>query len=433
MKNKIHILVISFMIFSNFFGAGNLIFPPFLGATSGSEWMTSFLGFIIGDVGIVLLSFYAVVKAGSYQNIVGRAGKKFGLSLEIIMMLCLGPILVIPRTGATTFEMSIAPIFPEFNSVIFSIIFYALVFIISIKPSKVVDIIGKYLTPILLIALSILIIKGIVSPVGSLNSDIQGDKLFIDGITQGYQTMDALGAGGIAAFIMLAFKNKGYTDKKQIGKYTMIATTIACVGLVIVYGGLAYLGATVSTNYTTDISQTALLVNITSQLLGTTGTIILSIIVAFACFTTASTLTSVTANYFAELTKNKIKYNHVVIAICLFSLVMANLGVDKIISIAVPILTVLYPVAIILVLMSSLPKIFNDSIMFKGAAYITLIINIFNVIDTLGIKIEILNTLPLGSIGFNWFIPAILGAYILKLFGKRKDNNHNKIEKIVQA
>ena len=214
MKKNKDILIIGFALFSMFFGAGNLIFPPFIGMTSGNNWLTSFLGFVIADVGIILLSIYAVAKAGSFQNVVSKAGKKFGISLEIIMMLCLGPILVIPRTAATTFEMSIMPLTSSLNSVLFSIIFFSLTFILTIRPTKVMDIIGKFLTPILLIALILLIGKGIVSPIGGLSNN-NSDGLFINGITQGYQTMDALGIGGVTALIMTSFASKGYTDKKE--------------------------------------------------------------------------------------------------------------------------------------------------------------------------------------------------------------------------
>lgn len=419
MKKNIHILIIGFMLFSSFFGAGNLIFPPFLGATSGDKWMVSFLGFLISDVGIILLSIYAISKAGSYQNIVGRAGRRFGLILEFIMMLCLGPILVVPRTSATTFEMSITPIFGDFNAIIFSIIFFGLVYLLTIRPSNVVDILGKYLTPVLLVALAILIIKGIISPIGAVKTDINSDMLFTNGISQGYQTMDALGAGGIVAFIMAAFRNKGYKDEKEVANLTIKASLVAGAGLIIVYGGLAFLGSTMSMNYNSSLTQTELLVSITEGILGNFGIVLLGIIVAFACFTTATGITSITAKYFADLTNNKMKYKHIVIAICIFSTVMSNFGVDKIISIAAPILTVLYPVAIILVLMSSLPRIFTSDSMFKGAAYTTLFISFLTVIDSLGIYIEFVHKLPLNNIGFNWIIPALIGAGIGKLITMR--------------
>ena len=280
------------------------------------------------------------------------------------------------------------------------------------------------MTPVLLGALAILIIKGILSPIGDLNSNIESDTLFLNGITQGYQTMDALGAGGLTAFTMLAFKNKGYKDKKEISKLTIKSAFIACMGLIIVYGGLAYLGATMSSTYSESISQTQLLVTITSSLLGNTGIVLLAIIVAFACLTTAAGLTSITANYFTELTKNKIKYEHIVSGICLFSIVMSILGVDQIISIAAPILTVLYPVTIALVLMSSFPKIFTNHLMFKGAAYTTLVISTLTVIDHSYISIPLIQNLPLNKYGFNWVIPGLMGALIGLLFHKTSMSNN---------
>lgn len=195
-KNK-DILIIGFALFSIFFGAGNLIFPPYIGLISGKNWIISFLGFVFADVGIILLSINAVARAGSFQAVVGKMGRKFGISLEFIMMLCLGPILVVPRTAATTFEMSIMPIFKDSNRIIFSIIFFLLTCILTIRPTKVVDIIGKILTPILLLTLAFLIGKGIVSPIGEFNTNISSENLFLNGIVQGYQTMDALGIGGV--------------------------------------------------------------------------------------------------------------------------------------------------------------------------------------------------------------------------------------------
>lgn len=385
-KNK-DILIIGFALFSMFFGAGNLIFPPFIGLTSGSSWLISFLGFVIADVGIILLSINAVLKAGSFQNVVQRVGKRFGVGLEVIMMLCLGPILVIPRTAATTFEMSIMPIFEGFNPVVFSIIFFLLTFILTVKPTKVMDIIGTFLTPALLIALAFLIGKGIMSPIGELNTNINSDNLFVNGITQGYQTMDALGIGGVTALIITSLVGKGYKDKKENRKLAMKASTIAGIGLVVVYGGLAYLGATASTMYDGTISQTTLLVNITRTLLGNTGIILLGIIVALACLTTSIGLTSVTAKYFEDVTNKRLKYIHIVAFICIFSAAASNLGVEKIIAIAVPILTVIYPVSILLVLVATFDgKLKNDKVV-KGATYATLAISILTVVDRLGISI----------------------------------------------
>ncbi len=421
-KNK-DILIIGFALFSMFFGAGNLIFPPFIGVTSGSDWLISFLGFVLADVGIILLSINAVAKAGSYQGVVGKMGKKLGIGLEVIMMLCLGPILVIPRTAATTFEMSIMPLFDSFSPVLFSVVFFAITFILTIKPTKVMDVIGKFLTPVLLIALAMLIGKGILSPIGELNTNINSEGLFVNGITQGYQTMDALGVGGVTALIMTSLISKGYKDKKENAKLAVKAAAIAGIGLVLVYGGLAYLGATASTIYDGNISQTLLLVNITRDLLGNTGIVLLGIIVAFACLTTAIGLTSVTAKYFEELTNKKLKYSKLVTIICIFSAIASNLGVDKIISIAIPILTIIYPVSILLVIMSTFDKVFANENIIKGAAYVTLLISLLTVIDSLGISIEFVNRLPFANIGFNWIVPAIVGGILGKILLKNKKLN----------
>ena len=420
-KNK-DILIIGFALFSMFFGAGNLIFPPFIGLTSGSSWLISFLGFVIADVGIILLSINAVLKAGSFQNVVQRVGKRFGVGLEVIMMLCLGPILVIPRTAATTFEMSIMPIFEGFNPVVFSIIFFLLTFILTVKPTKVMDIIGTFLTPALLIALAFLIGKGIMSPIGELNTNINSDNLFVNCITQGYQTMDALGIGGVTALIITSLVGKGYKDKNENRKLAMKASTIAGIGLVVVYGGLAYLGATASNMYDGSISQTTLLVNITRALLGNTGIILLGIIVALACLTTSIGLTSVTAKYFEDVTNKKLKYIHIVAFICIFSAAASNLGVEKIIAIAVPILTVIYPVSILLVLVATFDgRLKNDKVV-KGATYATLAISMLTVLDSLGISIGFVHKLPLASFGFNWIVPAILGGLIGLILSKKENN-----------
>lgn len=412
-KNK-DILIIGFALFSMFFGAGNLIFPPYIGISSGSSWIISFLGFILADVGIILLSIIAISKAGSLQNVIGRAGKKFGITLEFLMMLCLGPILVIPRTGATTFEMSILPLAKNFNPVLFSVIFFSITLLLTIKPTKVMDIIGKFLTPILLLSLAFLIVKGIVSPIGNLE-DVNSSDLFITGVTQGYQTMDALGIGGIVALIMTSLVSKGYTDKNENISLAIKSALIACVGLIVVYGGLTYLGATASSLYDTNISQTALLINITHQLLGSTGTIMLAVVVGFACLTTSIGLTSVTGKFFEDFTNKRLKYEHIVIFICVFSAIVSNFGVDKIIKIAIPILSLIYPVTIVLVVMNIFKNIISNDMTLKGAAYATLLISLLNVIDSLGLSIKFVHQIPLASLGFNWILPAIIGGIVFSL------------------
>ena len=422
------ILVVGFALFAMFFGAGNLIFPPYLGVVSGSYWLVGFTGFVIADVGLALLAILASAKCqGDINKVLGKSGKTLSLILATAIMICLGPLLAIPRTGATTFEMGIAPIFSGFNPVVFSVVFFGLTLILTIRPSKVVDIIGQYLTPALLIALVFLIIIGIISPLGDLNQAPMINQIFAEGIYQGYQTMDPLGAIALSAVVILSLSDKGYKDESQKVKLTLQAGIVAAVALLIVYGGLTYLGSTVAHQFVgvnpSDINQTSLIVSITGQLLGQPGKIVLAI-------TTAIGLTSATAQYFTKISKGTIKYETVVIVVCVFSAFVSNFGVSAIISFAGPILSIIYPATIVLVIMTLFGhKIKNDNA-FKGAAYMALIVSILTVLDGMGIKILPINKLPFADFGFNWIVPSIIGGLLGYFIPQKKEPDKNVLDSV---
>ena len=232
------IIIVGFALFAMFFGAGNLLFPPFLGLMTGKSWLTGFTGFILADVGLSLLAILAIGKCGGeVSKVFSRAGHKLSITLGCAIMICIGPLLAIPRTAATTFEMGIQPIFGNFNAVIFSVIFFAITLLLTIKPSKVVDIIGSYLTPALLIALLVLIGMGIINPLGSIEPSTI-DNVCSEGVFQGYQTLDALGAVSLGAVVITSIANKGYTKKEEQVSITFKAGLVAAAGLFLVYGGL---------------------------------------------------------------------------------------------------------------------------------------------------------------------------------------------------
>lgn len=425
-KTNKDVIVVGFALFAMFFGAGNLIFPPFLGVTSGQEWLKGFGAFILSDVGLSFLAVIAVAKCrGDVNLVLQRSGKRLSIILGIAIMMCLGPLLAIPRTAATTFEMGIEPLFSNFNPVLFSVIFFIMTFILTIKPSKVIDIIGSFLTPALLIALAILIIKGILTPLGDINPTAMVDNVFAEGVKQGYQAMDPLGAVALSSVIIISLGNKGYKDDNEKVKLTTKAGLLSALGLALVYGGLTYLGATVSKIYDINVSQASLIVKITSSLLGSPGEIILAIIVTLACLTTAVGLTSATAQYFDKLTNGKIKYEAVVTVICIFSAIVSNFGVSSIIQFSGPVLDIIYPPTIVLVVMTLLgDKIKNDNA-FKGATYMALFISILTVINSKTGSIPFISKLPLASFGFNWIIPVliagIIGNFIISKENKAKN------------
>ena len=413
MRNIKDIMVVGFALFAMFFGAGNLIFPPFLGLVSGSSWLTGFAGFILADVGLALLAILAAARCnGEVSKVLSRSGKNLSVILGCAIMICLGPLLAIPRTAATTFEMGIMPLFEGFNPVIFSIIFFILTLMLTIKPSKVVDIIGSFLTPTLLIALAILIISGILNPLGEISTTPMIENVFVEGINQGYQTMDTLGAVALSTVVIATISNKGYKDDKLKVKLTLQAGIVASIALCLVYGGLAYLGATVSTKYGADIVQTSLIVNITSMLLGQPGKIILAVIVGLACLTTSVGLTSATGQYFTKLTDGKLRYEIVVTVVCIFSAIVSNFGVSTIIQFSAPILSLIYPATVTLIVLTLFGNKINNDNVFKFATYAALIVSMLTVANDFNISIPFVLKLPFASFGFNWIVPVTIAGFI---------------------
>lgn len=422
LKERKDMVIIGFMIFASFFGAGNLIFPPYLGVLTGSSWLIGFLGFLIGDV---VLSILAIVGSSKFPEepigILTRGGEKFALVMGSILMICSCPLMVIPRTAATSFEISILPIFPNANSIIFSIVFFIISLILTIKPSKVVDYVGQFLTPALLLALIVLIIKGIISPLGPVRDSALIDNLFLTGLSQGYQTCDAIGGTCIAIVIMASINAKGYTDQNQKINLTIKSGIVAGICLTIIYGGLCYVGTTVSTQYGADIEQTALVVSITNALLGDAGKILMGIIVLLACLTTSIGTTAAVSQYFAAISNNKIKYEYVVVVVSIFSAIISNFGVSTILKVSLPVLSVIYPALVALIILTLFTnKIKNDNV-YKLAAYMAIFIGILTQFN-----VSFVNQLPFASLGFNWVIPTIIAA-VIGNFIKSKNNNKQEL------
>lgn len=425
MKKNLDVLVVGFALFSMFFGAGNLLFPPYLGLVSGESWFTSLGGFVLADVGLALLVLLAVVNGtGKLESVLIRGGKGLANIIGALAVICIGPLLAIPRTAATTYEMGIQPMLNtsgSFVAVIFSVIFFGLTLLLTIKPSKVVDIVGKVLTPLLILSLIVLIVLGILNPIGNISPNVMiENNLFAEGVSQGYLTMDALAAGVFAGVIINAIINKGYNETSEKVNLTIKAGVVAAIALAVIYGGLTYLGATLSTKFGVNTPQASLMVEITSALLGNPGKILLCIIVSLACLTTSIGLTSATGEYFSNVTNGKVKYETIVVLVCVFSAVVSNFGVGTIIKFSAPILEIVYPVLMNLVLLSLIcSHVKNDNI-FKVSAYTTLVVSLLTVANGLWGVVPFMSKLPLASLGFNWILPAIIGAIIGSLIKDKK-------------
>lgn len=422
MNNEIRmkdLFVIGFALFAMFFGAGNLIFPPYLGLISGPQWLVGFLGFTITDAGLGLLAIIALSKYDGNLNVLAsRVNKIFAIIISTAIILCIGPFLATPRTAATTYEIGILPIFGEsVNRYLFSVIFFIIACLLSIRPSKVVDIVGKFLTPSLILCMAALIIKGIVSPMGEITNTTMIDNVLEKGITDGYQTMDAIAGCMFALVVLNAVKARNYSSQKLEIKATILSGIIAAVCLAIIYGGLLYLGAQTSSLgvYDLNTDNTQLLVDITNRILGGVGVYILAIITALACLTTAIGLISAAGNFFNELSKGKISYEIIVVICSVVSCAISVLGVSQIIKISAPILEVLYPCAMTIVLIGLFNEKIKDDIVFKIPSIVSLIFGFLFVLkgkEMLGSFGENLNLLPLTKFGLGWVVPMLIGLVI---------------------
>ena len=305
MKNKMRdSIVVGFALFSMFFGAGNLIFPPSLGNKLGDQYLLGIIGFIVTGVGLPLLAILACSKGnGTFESITNKIGNKFTLILTTVLFFAIGPLLAIPRTAATTFEISIQPLFPTWSPIIVMAIYFIINLFFVLKRSSIIDTIGKFLTPALIVILTIIIVKGIVSPIGEISSTDANNILSMS-LLEGYQTMDALGALLFAGVISSSIIQKGYKGK-EANSILLKASLIAVIGLAFVYGGLTFIGAHTVNLVDSNISNTALLVFIARKILGTFGVALIGAAIGLACLTTSIGLLTAGSTFFEKVTNGK--------------------------------------------------------------------------------------------------------------------------------
>lgn len=425
---KKDIITCGFALFAIFFGAGNLIFPPYLGVISGDRWFESMIGFLMTDPVLPVLGVLVTMKLGGRADDLGkRVSPKFAKLIGMIAILTIGPFFAVPRTGATTHEIFVQPLFGADASImITSVIFFAITLWVSINPSKVIDYVGNILTPVLLVILTIIITKSIIAPPDPMMITSTAG-LFTNGFKEGYQTMDALGAALMAGIVSTDLIRRGYKDEKTKLKASIGVGLVAFVLLAFVYGGLTYAGATVGGHFSADTPRTELLIGMTSLLLGDLGKFALGFAVALACLTTSTGLVSTCGNYFETISNGKLKYKMVVTVATVLSFVISLLGVEKLIAVAVPVLTVIYPVVIVLIILSIFDKKIKYNWTYTGAVIgafsVSLIegLGLFGQMSgnaVLGNLGNLITFLPMSQIGFGWIVPTIVGSVIFTLISK---------------
>ena len=423
-KKLLDTIIIGFALFAIFFGAGNLIFPPYLGVTAGENWGIATLAFLISDP---LLSIIAVMVVaalgGSALNVGRRVHPLFASALAAICVLLIGPIFAVPRTGASTHEIFVQSYFPEAPQWITSLVFFGIVLWITYKENSVMDAIGKYLTPILLLILFLIFVGAVLQPNASFAAtDRTG--LFAQGFKEGYQTMDVLGAPLLAGVVMKDITRRGYLNKKDQFRMMFGVGIVAFILLALVYSTLAYSGASMSTVIDSTAQRAAMLTTIVKNLLGSWGQLAMGLAVCFACLTTAIGLTTTCGQYFEEVSKGKISYKKTILVTVAVEFIISLVGVDSLINLAVPVLTFIFPIMIALILFSAFDRYIPYDWTYLGAVIGAGIVGLVQGINTLsqllggnllGDAVKLIGTFPLATYGLEWIVPTFVGALIFTI------------------
>ncbi|WNB92872.1 branched-chain amino acid transport system II carrier protein [Bacillus sp. NEB1478] len=413
-------LSVGLMLFALFFGAGNLIFPPALGQASGDLVWKSMIGFFITGVGLPLLGVIALARAGGgLEKLTERVNPLFGAGFAVVLYLAIGPFFGIPRTGTVAFEMAALPFLPRgfeggLSLFLFTVLFFAVTYWLALNPSKLVDRIGNVLTPLLLAIIVSILVKAIFTPIGKAGTATPeySSNPLVKGFMDGYLTMDTLGALAFGIVVITAVKQPGM-KKEQITKMVVKAGIIAAVCLASVYGILAYLGSTSQVLGKTE-NGGQILTNIVYQLFGQPGNILLGLAVALACLTTSVGLVTASGEFASKMFP-KLPYNRVILILSIFSAGVANLGLSQLIKVSVPVLTTIYPIAIVLILLSFFHNVFSG----RKEVYIcsiiaTALISIADGLKAFGLDLgaleKVYSFIPLYTEGIGWLIPALIGT-----------------------
>ena len=368
------VLFVGLAFFASYFGAGNLIFPPMLGLQSGSNWLSGMIGMLASGVGLPILAIIVLGMCGSVQKISDHVNKKFyTVMIGAIMILCC--CVSIPRTAAVGIEMGLQGIWPGAPYLVFVIIYFAIAFLFAKDRGTALDNVGKILTPVL--------------------------------------------AAGV---VFDSIKRKGY-EGEAFRKAHVRACLIAAVCLAIVYGGLLYMGACVSTEYTPDrISNANLLLAIIRSSGGQIAIYGLCLSVVLACLTTAISQITAVADFYETATHGKLSYKVLVMIVPIVTTIVASFGLDTIVSLTSPWFSFFYPITLVMTILGIFEKKIPNDGAFKGAVYFTVVYAILDLPHEYGFGFldPVMNHIPLYALGFGWIVPAVVGFIVGLIAGKGK-------------
>ncbi|SKB83843.1 branched-chain amino acid:cation transporter, LIVCS family [Lachnospiraceae bacterium] len=438
MKTKLTIgelITITSMLFGLFFGAGNLIFPAYLGQMAGRNIVPALVGFLVTAVGMPLLAVISLGLTGSngLLDLSKKVGHKFAYIFTVALYLAIGPFFAAPRCLTVPFEIGIRPLLPEnvdqrIALLIFTGFVYVLMLWFSLRPGKILVWIGKVLNPVFITVLGILLAIALLQPEGNIASfaaqEIYGSTATLQGILDGYNTMDTLAGLAFGIIVVDVVRNQGITDPDHIAANTVKAGVFSCGFMGIIYFLVALVGAESRAYAPLSDNGGAILADISAHYFPGFGTILLAVIVFFACLKTAVGLMTSCSTTFSEMFPGKLSYNKWAVLFSTVTFLISNVGLTSIIKISVPVLMMLYPIAITLTLLSVFGKLFNrNHTIIVSVMTMSVISSFFDLLKALPAEWtaavgmdRVINVcdkyLPLFSYGFGWIVPTILGFFI---------------------
>ena len=423
MKNNLtkeQFFSVAIMLFGLFFGAGNLIFPPLLGKQAGGATFQSLLAFGITAVVFPILGVVAVAKTKGLSNLASKVDKYFAIVFTTMIYMAIGPGLGIPRAGSLPFEMAVAPFLPEnvslsLSRLVYTFVFFLVAYLVCLKPNKLVTRMGKFLTPALLVLITVMFVgvlfknpNAVTSPVGDYATSST-----VKGFLEGYNTMDTIAALNFGLVISLAVKSFKVEDEEKVIGYTVRVGLVAGSFLFVIYAMLAYIGMTTS-GLTGDVKNGAeILTTVSQYVFGKFGIVLLASIFTLACLTTCIGLITSISKFFETMTKEKVSYHKWIVFWTFLSFLVANFGLNTILKVSVPVLVAIYPASIVLILLGLTEKYFGyNKFTYRLVCYTVTFISVVEALLSVKLNIpfvtELVSSLPFFSLSLGWVLPMVL-------------------------
>ena len=427
------LITVATMLFGLFFGAGNLIFPASMGQLAGSNLWWASAGFLITGVGLPLLGVAAlgISREEGLLELSSRVGKGYGLFFTCLLYLTIGPFFAIPRCATVSYTVGIQQLLPQGGAValaVFSLLFFGAVLFFSLRPGEILTWVGKVLTPLFLCFLAVLVLRALSAPMASV-ADIPPagsyrDAAFSTGLLEGYNTMDALASLAFGIIVVNAIRSLGVREPGAVARDTVRAGVFSSLLMAVIYLLVTVVGAQSRGQLEISANGGEALAQIAGHYFGSAGAVILAATVTIACLKTAVGLVTSCSETFVKIFPGGPSYRVWAVTFSLVSFLIANLGLNTILAYSTPVLMFLYPLSIVLILLTLGGRLFgNHPAVLRWSIGCTMVAAVFDLLRTLPTQaqaalhlepvVALAETwLPLCKQGFGWVCPAVLGLVI---------------------